>query len=414
VLPGDAGEYTVVVSNSLGVAISPPATLAVIVQAPVITMQPASQTVLGGGSVALSVTAIGVPAPAYQWKLNGADIPGATNATLALNNVTAAHAGTYKVVVRNLAGTATSLPARLTVNILPPQITLQPASQTVLRGTNLTFTVAATGAPAPAYQWRFNDSDLPGETHPTLSIRQPTVANAGRYTVRVSNDGGVVFSAAAELMILESLSLADALDQPGVIWRSGGGSSWFGQPMTSRDGVDAASSGGIGDNLESWLETTVAGPGSVSFSWKVSSELGFDRLNFTAGNASLAAITGATDWQTLSFPLAEGLQTLRWTYAKDGSAREGADAGWVDQVAITTSPALIVQVAIAGADVRLSFPTSPGRRYRVESAEALASLIEWQPVAGAEDLPGTGHMIEVLHVGGAGGGQRFYRVALLP
>lgn len=413
-LPNHAGEYTVVVSNSLGTALSPPAALTVTVQAPVITMQPASQTALGGSSVALSVVAVGVPAPTYQWRLNGADIPGATNATLALHDVTAAHAGTYKVVVRNVAGTVTSLPARLTVNIVPPQITLQPVSQTVLRGTNVTFAVSATGAPPPAYQWRFNDTDLAGQTGPSLTILQPTAASAGRYTVRVSNDGGAVISEAAELTIVESIALAEALDQAGVIWRSGGSAPWFGQPMTSRDGVDAASSGGTADNRESWLETTVTGPGTVSFWWKVSSELGFDRLNFSVGNQSLASVTGETDWQTHSFPLSDGPQNLRWNYAKDGSARDGADAGWLDQVVITTSPALIVRAVIVGADVRLSFPTSPGRRYRVERADALTPTIEWQPVAGAEDLLGTGVTLEVLDSGGAGTAQRFYRVALLP
>jgi hypothetical protein len=414
VLPADAGDYTAEVSNPLGTVTSAPATLTVTVQAPVITAQPASQAVLGGGSVVLSVAATGVPAPTYQWRLDGADIPGATNSTLALNNVTAADAGTYKVIVRNLAGTVTSLPARLTVNIVAPQITLQPASQSVLRGTNATFTVAATGAPAPAYQWRFNDTDLAGETGASLTIRQPTAASAGRYTVRVSNSGGAVTSIAAELTVIESIALVEALDMPGLLWLSGGAMPWFGQPMISNDGADAASSGGAGDSLESWLETTVTGPGTVSFWWKVSSELGFDRLNFSVDNLPMAVISGETEWQALSFPLAAGPQTLRWSYAKDGSARDGADAGWVDQVIVTTTPALIVHAAIIGADVRISFPSASGQRYRVERTGDLAQPAGWQPVAGAENLLGTGATLEVLDAGGAGFEQQFYRVTLLP
>jgi hypothetical protein len=414
VLPTNAGTYRVIISNVFGETASAPATLTVIVQAPVITAQPASQAVLGGGSVALSVTATGVPAPTYQWKRDGADIPGATNSTLALNNVSAADAGTYKVIVRNFAGTATSLPARLTVNILPPQITLQPVSQSVLRGTNVTFTVAATGAPAPTFQWRFNDTDIPGETGTSLIIRQPTTASAGRYAVRVSNSGGAVMSLAAELTVLESIALAEALDMPGLLWRSDGATPWFGQPTTSHDGVDAGHSGGAGDSHESWLETTVTGPGTVSFWWKVSSELGFDRLNFSAGNLPLATISGETEWQALSFPVSDGQQTLRWSYAKDGSARDGADAGWLDQVIITTSPALVIRATIVGADVRISFPTAPGRRYRVERADDLTRSIEWRPVAGAENLLGTGVTLDVLDAGGAGFAQRFYRVTLQP
>ena len=200
---------------------------------------------------------------------------------------------------------------------------------------------------------------------------------------------------------------------PGLLWRSGGAVPWFGQPMISHDGSDAGRSGGASDSQESWLETTVTGPGTVSFWWKVSSELGFDRLNFSVGNLPLATVSGETEWQALSFPLSDGPQTLRWSYAKDGSARDGADAGWVDQVVITTSPALVVHASIVGADVRISFPSSPGRRYRVERAEDLTPPAEWQPVAGAENVLGTGLTLDVLDVGGAGFAQRFYRVTLL-
>jgi hypothetical protein len=240
------------------------------------------------------------------------------------------------------------------------------------------------------------------------------LSDAGRYTVRVSNSGGVVTSLVAELTVVESIALAEALDMPGLLWRSGGAASWFGQPMISHDGVDAGRSGGASDSHESWLETTVTGPGTVSFWWKVSSELGFDRLNLSVGNLPLATISGETDWQALSFPVADGPQTLRWSYAKDGSAHDGADAGWLDQVVITTTPALIVRAAIVGADVRISFPTVPGRRYRVERADDLTHSIEWLPVAGAENLLGTGLTLEVLDAGGAGFAQRFYRVTLLP
>jgi hypothetical protein len=284
----------------------------------------------------------------------------------------------------------------------------------VLSGTNVAFTVTATGAPAPVYQWRFNDADLAGETNPALTIRQPTMVNAGRYTVRVSNDGGAVISFAAELTVLESIALAEALDLAGPDWRSGGGTPWFGQPMIALDGADSASSGGIGDSRESWLETTVTGPGTVSFWWKVSSELGFDQLGFSIGGVPQAILSGAIDWQARSFPVPDGTQTLRWSYTKDGSAREGADAGWVDQVVITTTPLLVIRAAITGADVRISFPSAPGGRYRVERADALTHPIEWQPVAGAESVLGTGLTMDVLDAGGAGFGQRFYRVTLLP
>jgi hypothetical protein len=82
--------------------------------------------------------------PTYQWNLDGSPIPGVTGPTLTLNDVLAGAAGTYTVTATNIAGTATSHSAKLTV-ILPPIITSQPQSQTVTQGRSATFTVAASG-----------------------------------------------------------------------------------------------------------------------------------------------------------------------------------------------------------------------------------------------------------------------------
>ena len=75
--------------------------------APTIARQPESQSVASGGTVVFSVEA-SANAAAYQWKRNGAAIPGAGNALLSLANITAANAGTYTVDVSNAAGTVTS------------------------------------------------------------------------------------------------------------------------------------------------------------------------------------------------------------------------------------------------------------------------------------------------------------------
>jgi hypothetical protein len=66
--------------------------------------------------VSFTVTATGAAPLAYQWHKNGAVIAGATGSTLALNNVQAADAASYAVVVSNNAGSVTSAPATLTVN----------------------------------------------------------------------------------------------------------------------------------------------------------------------------------------------------------------------------------------------------------------------------------------------------------
>lgn len=80
---------------------------------PTITVQPLSQTVVEGNSVTFFAAAIGIPAPSYQWKKNGTDIPGATSSSYTITNAVAGSAGSYTVIATNSAGSDTSTVASL-------------------------------------------------------------------------------------------------------------------------------------------------------------------------------------------------------------------------------------------------------------------------------------------------------------
>ena len=98
------------------------------VAAPVITVQPQSQSVDAGTNVTFSVTATGVPAPTYQWYNGSAPIGAATSSTYSLNNAQPANAGSYSVVVSNLAGSVTSSAATLTVAAVSTAVSTPSAS----------------------------------------------------------------------------------------------------------------------------------------------------------------------------------------------------------------------------------------------------------------------------------------------
>ena len=83
---------------------------------PMITDQPRSQTAATGANISFTVTASGIPAPTYQWYVNGNAINGATDTTLSLANVRSTDAGDYTVVVTNPLGTVTSSKTTLTVS----------------------------------------------------------------------------------------------------------------------------------------------------------------------------------------------------------------------------------------------------------------------------------------------------------
>jgi hypothetical protein len=112
------GIYQVIVANPAGYEISSPAVLLVNTP-PAITLQPVSLTVNRGTNVVFIVTATGVPAPTYQWQLNGVNIYGATQPTLLLTNVQPKDSGKYTVVAANSFGAAESVPADLQVSTPP-------------------------------------------------------------------------------------------------------------------------------------------------------------------------------------------------------------------------------------------------------------------------------------------------------
>ena len=84
---------------------------------PAITIQPYDRALLRGSNTTFIARAVSPVAASYQWRLNGADIPFATNATLNLTNVQLAQAGAYQLVVSNSYGIAVTRNAKLTVTL---------------------------------------------------------------------------------------------------------------------------------------------------------------------------------------------------------------------------------------------------------------------------------------------------------
>ena len=221
---GDAGNYTVVVTNSAGSATSDLGVLAVSAGAvaPAITTQPASVTVAPGASASFTVAASGNPSPSYQWKKGGVNIAGATSATYSIASVVAGDAGSYTVAATNSAGAVTSASATLTVSAAQtaPTITAQPTDQSASASGSAQFSVTASGNPTPTYQWYFGGSALVGATSSTLALSNIQTANAGNYYVNVMNSVGSVLSttvkltvqAQAQLVLISSQSVIVAHD----------------------------------------------------------------------------------------------------------------------------------------------------------------------------------------------------------
>jgi hypothetical protein len=338
-----------------------------VAQAPMITQQPANQTVTAGDTASICVSAVGTPPLSYQWFKNGVNVPNATNSTLKLSNAQPSNSGNYIVVVANSYGNLTSSNAILTViprpandlfanaivitgltnsltasnvnatkeagepnhagnpggtsvwwtwtaatdaaatldtigssldtllavytgsavtnlalvagdhgsgpngssrltfdaaagityqiaidgyngatgnivlhlnasAILSPWVTAQPQDRTVDDGMGVTFAVSAMGTGPLRFQWKFNGWSIPGATNAALMLSSVHLADAGSYTVDVSNREGSVASQPAILTV-------EPIDDGGSIPP---GAYWWEQLNTAPAGVIPTPTNGIG------------------------------------------------------------------------------------------------------------------------------------------------------------------------
>ena len=110
-------------------------------------------------------------------------------------------------------------------SVLPPTILTQPASQTVTAGTNVTFSVTASGTPPLSYLWRVNGTNLANATNPTLTLTNVQLGQAGNYSVLVSNAAGFILSSNALLTVSPAPSNCVPAPAGIVSWWSGNDSA---------------------------------------------------------------------------------------------------------------------------------------------------------------------------------------------
>ena len=167
----------------------------------VIGAQPQSLTVVLGSAANFSVIAGGTAPLNYQWRFEGADLPGETGPSLALVNVQYPNGGAYSVRIANSFGAVTSSIATLTVAV-PVVLTQPPTNPVVLAGQAAAFSVTASGTAPFTYQWSKNGNDIVGGNSSTLVINNAQSGDQGDYQVLVANLAGGVPSTNATLTVL--------------------------------------------------------------------------------------------------------------------------------------------------------------------------------------------------------------------
>jgi len=130
------------------------------------------------------------------------------------------------------------------------------------------------------------------------------------------------------------LNYATDTDNTTLTWTTGGDADWTLQTSGSHDGVDVAQGGALSNAQSTWIQTTVTGPGTLTFWWNVSSEAGYDFLGFYIdGVAQSGAISGPSHaWEQKTYEIETGEHILKWTYATNDGVLDGTNQAWLDQV----------------------------------------------------------------------------------
>lgn len=247
----------------------------------------------------------------------------------------------------------------------PPQITQGPADQTVPAGSQVSFSVSATGTEPLNYQWRHDDADLPGQTSPTLTLENVQPDAAGVYSVAVSNATGSVTASATLVVLVPPAITTPPADQTVA----------------------------VGDNVT--FAVIAAGSEPLAYQWK-------------HGDETLAGATQSTLSLTNVQESDAGTYTVEVTNAAGGAS---ASATLIVQ-AVLTAP-VIERGAIVGGQFSLSFAAEAQRTYVVQSRDAAAAG-EWTTVRTFAPPHPDGPTLVFVDDRPLTTAQRFYRVGVLP
>jgi hypothetical protein len=183
-----AKTYTLTVTSPQNTVVS---TTCVVTPTPVtITpIMPANQTT-APGQLTFTATASGGLTNGLTWTASTGTFSGNvwTSPTVP---------GTYTITATSVDEPSVSVSTTSTIS--GPTITTQPVSQHVCTGSSIVLSVTASYA--ASYQWNFNSTPIPGATSSTYTIPAAATANAGNYTVTVTNGAASVTSAVATIAV---------------------------------------------------------------------------------------------------------------------------------------------------------------------------------------------------------------------
>lgn len=223
-----------------------------------------------------------------------------------------------------------------------PTLALSTSTATPQINEQFSFMAQTTGGTAPyQYNWDFDqdgnvdstDED-PTHTYSTTGLQKAALtvidANQCRSSARIEvtvPNSGELFISAGQL----PTNYTKPTDAAG---------SWIATTNTASEGDFSLRSQITYGSSTSSIETTETfAAGTLSFDYRVSSEVGFDFFKFYIDGVEQLSADGEVDWTTTTHALSAGSHTLRFSYIKDESLSSGSDTAWIDNLIYTETPA---------------------------------------------------------------------------
>ncbi len=177
-------------------------------------MRPPSQSVVQGSNAVFNIlptdNTVG-----FEWWKDGVSNGAGSVGSLTVSNVQTNDAGNYWAIVTTMAGSVTSSVATLIV-VVPASITTQPQSQTVDSGTDVTFTVGASGSAPFTYQWWGNGSPISGATNAVLVLPYVQTNQSGTYYAVVDNAANMPTNSSNAMLTVIRVPHGDPVPPDGV------------------------------------------------------------------------------------------------------------------------------------------------------------------------------------------------------
>jgi len=122
----------------------------------------------------------------------------------------------------------------------------------------------------------------------------------------------------------------------GLVWTTDGSTGIFWTPQAGIKPAGsslAMQSGSITNTQNTWILTTVPGPGVLTFSWAISAEVNKDIVTFKTNGAVCKTLTSKTaNWTNETIMLGKGSCILGWSFTNDVAGVVNSNATWLADV----------------------------------------------------------------------------------